>query len=149
MNINNKNTWFEEELKKLENDNDVMAYKYILDFSETVLDILDKKGIKNKNKFLANQLGTSPAYISKLFNGKTNFTVKKLLEIANAVNYKLELNLRPKLVAVSQTANSTISINAFGKIENVSKDNLNEPVDVTAQKTYAFTTGGDNPSKAA
>lgn len=149
MNINDKTTWFEEELKKLENDNDVMAYKYILDFSETVLDILDKKGIKNKNKFLANQLGTSPAYISKLFNGKTNFTVKKLIEIANAVDYKLEINLRPKLVAVSQTANSTISINASGKIENVSKENLNEPVDVTAQNIFAFTAGGDNPSKAA
>ena len=149
MNINDKTTWFEEELKKLENDNDVMAYKYILDFSETVLDILDKKGIKNKNKFLANQLGTSPAYISKLFNGKTNFTVKKLLEIAKAIDYKLEINLRPKLVAVSQTANSTISINASGKIENVSKDILNEHVYVTAQKTYAFTTSGDNSSRAA
>ena len=149
MQIIDKTSWFEQELKKLENNNDALAFKYILDFSENVLDILDKKGVKNKNKYLAKKLGASPAYISKLFNGKTNFTVKKLLEIAKAVDYRLEINLRPKLVAVSQTANSTISINASGKIENVSKDNLNERVDVTAQKTYAFTASGDNSLRAA
>lgn len=100
MNITDKSTWFESELKKLEKDNDAIAYKHILDFSETVLSILDKKGIKNKNKFLAKNLKVSPAYISKLFNGNTNFTVKKLVEIASVIDYELSITLRPKLSSV-------------------------------------------------
>ena len=128
MNINDKTSWFEEELKKLENNNDALAYKYILDFSENVLEILDTKEVKNKNKFLANKLGTSPAYISKLFNGKTNFTVKKLVEIAKAVDYELIIKLRPKLVSVSTSTVYTMSINAIDNTEsyptNGSKKNL-------------------------
>lgn len=111
MNINDKTSWFEEELKIIENNNDALSYKYILDFSETVLDILDKKGIKNKNKFLAKKLGTSPAYISKLFNGKTNFTVKKLVEISKAVDNELVIKLRPRLVVITASPVYTMSIN--------------------------------------
>jgi transcriptional regulator with XRE-family HTH domain len=148
MKINDKSSWFEEELKKLENNNDALVYKYILDFSENVLIILNKNGIKNKNKFLAKKLNVSPAYISKLFNGKTNFTVKKLVEIANAVDYKLEINLRPKLVAVSQTANSTISINAQGKINNYLKDQTGS-VDIPAHKLFAFTATIEESAKVA
>lgn len=148
MNINDKTSWFEKELKKLENNNDALAYKFILDFSETVLNILDNKGIKNKNKFLANKLGTSPAYISKLFNGKTNFTVKKLVEISKAVDYELVINLRPKLIAISQSADSTISINTLGKIERLFRDEHNESVNVPANNTFALSSS-DTSSRVA
>jgi len=131
MNINDKTSWFEKELKKLENNSDALAYKYILDFSENVLGILDKQGIKNKNKFLANKLGTSPAYISKLFNGKTNFTVKKLIEIAKAVDYKLEINLRPKLSAIQVSPCTTIQLNS-GILTTIEDRNYNNTEYITA-----------------
>lgn len=147
MDINDKTSWFEKELKKLENNTDALAYKYILDFSENVLEILDKQGIKNKNKFLANKLGTSPAYISKLFNGKTNFTVKKLVAISKAVDYELVINLRSKL-SVSHSANSSISINTLGKIERLFKDKQSEPVNISASNTFALSSN-DTTSRVA
>lgn len=92
----NKSDWFKKEIEKLDKDIDSLTYKYVLDFSENVYKILDKKGIKNKNKFLAEKLNCSPAYITKMFNGKSNFTIKKLIEISNTIEYGLEINMRPK-----------------------------------------------------
>ena len=91
MKIIDKKEWFEKELKKLDNDIDSLSYKYVLDFSENILEILSKKGIQNKNKYLAKKLNCSPAYISKLFNGRSNFTVRKLVELAKAVDYELKI----------------------------------------------------------
>lgn len=134
MNINDKTSWFEKELKKLENNTDALAYKYILDFSENVLEILDKQGIKNKNKFLSSKLGTSPAYISKLFNGKTNFTVKKLVEIAKTIDYKLEINLRPKLSAIQVSPCTTIQLNS-GDLTTIEKKNYTNTDNISSGET--------------
>ena len=48
MKIVDKKDWFGKELKKLDKNVDSLAYKYILEFSENILEILDKNGIKNK-----------------------------------------------------------------------------------------------------
>jgi len=142
--IVDKKDWFDKELKRLDKDIDSLAYKYILDFSENVLEILDKKGIKNKNKFLANKLGSSPAYISKLFNGKTNFTVKKLVEIAKAVEYDLVINLRPKLVVVSASPVYTMSVNSTGKLESYPNGKL-----IIESNNSAFTSTSIKEPQAA
>lgn len=144
MKIVDKKDWFDKELKRLDKDIDSLAYKYILDFSENVLEILDKKGIKNKNKFLANKLGSSPAYISKLFNGKTNFTVKKLVEIAKAVEYDLVINLRPKLVVVSASPVYTMSVNSTGKLESYPNGKL-----IIESNNSAFTSTSIKEPQAA
>jgi transcriptional regulator with XRE-family HTH domain len=117
MKIIDKNEWFEKELKKLDNDIESLSYKYVLDFSENVLEILNQKGIKNKNKHLAKRLNCSPAYISKLFNGRSNFTIKKLVEIAQVIGCDLDIRLRHKLVEVSSQV-YTASINVNGKLVN-------------------------------
>lgn len=126
-----KSNWFENEIKKLDNNLDSFTFKYILDFSEDILKILDDKGIKNKNKYLAKKLGCSPAYISKLFNGKSNFTVRKLVELANAVNYDLNISLRPKLAVVKASPVFTTSINVKGELENFAAMKPNVPVRMT------------------
>lgn len=128
MKILDKKDWFEQELKKLDHNIDSITYKYILDFSENVLEILEKKGIKNKNKFLAKKLNCSPANISKLFNGKSNFTVKKLIELSQAVNSKLDIVLRPNLAVIQNPSTFTVSINTGGQLENYSSFKANEPV---------------------
>ncbi len=135
MNVNNSTSWFAEELKKLENDNDALAYKYILDFSETVLSILDEKGIKYKNRYLAQKLDTSPAYITKLFNGKTNFTVKKLVEIAKAVDYELDIKLRAKLVAIAESSVYILKSNTSDRTPLV---NVTDSVSASAADSYAI-----------
>lgn len=107
-----KSDWFKEEIEKLDNNIDSLTYKYVLDYSENVYEILNKKGIKNKNKFLATQLNCSPAYITKIFNGRSNFTIKKLIEIANALEYKLEINMTPKMSNVIISSDDHFEIKA-------------------------------------
>jgi len=122
-----KTDWFEKEIKRLDKNPDSLTFKYILEFSENILEILDKKGIKNKNKYLAKKLKCSPAYISKLFNGRSNFTVKKLIELSEAVGYDLNISLRHRLVEISSTVFTT-SINVKDQLENYSVFNPDESV---------------------
>jgi len=123
-----KTDWFQKELKRLDKNPDSLTFKYILEFSENILEILEKKGIRNKNKFLAKKLNCSPAYISKLFNGRSNFTIRKLVEIASAIDSELVINLRPKLVEVKSSPVFIASINVSVGLENYSSFKANEPV---------------------
>jgi len=128
MKILDKKDWFEQELKKLDHNTDSLTYKYVLDFSENVLEILENKGIKNKNKFLAKRLSCSPAYISKLFNGRSNFTIKKLVQIASVIDTELIIKLRPKLVEVKSSPDFTTSIKIGGDLSSYSSFKANESV---------------------
>lgn len=136
MIINDKSSWFESELEKLEKDTDALAYKYILDFSEDVLAALERNGIKNKNKFLAKKLGVSPAYISKLFNGRTNFTVKKLVEISKAIDCELKLYLQTKLVVLKEAEVCSVSVNESGLLETITIDpaTKTDPISISANQ---------------
>jgi len=110
--------WFKKEIEKLNKDIDSLTYKYVLEFSENVYEILERKGIKNKNKYLAEKLNCSPAYITKIFNGNANFTIKKMIEIAAALEFDLEINLRPKLKSVVGSLNGNFRIEGGLKREN-------------------------------
>lgn len=134
MLINDKSSWFESELEKLEKDSDALAYKYILDFSEDVLAALDRKGIKNKNKYLAKKLGVSPAYISKLFNGRTNFTVKKLVEISKAIDCELKLYLQTKLVVLKEAEVYSVSVSESGELVSIPVKSSSSSVSISANQ---------------
>lgn len=146
MKVIDRKSWFEKELEKQNNNLDSLTYKYVLEFSENILDILNKKNIKNKNKYLAKILKCSPAYISKLFNGRANFTVRKLVELSIAVDYDLSINLRPKLVQIQVPSLFTFSVNVQGRLENYSSDSdqktvgldsIPEPLEVTERESVA------------
>lgn len=130
-----KSNLFENEIKRLDNNLDSLTFKYILNFSEDVLKILDKQGIKNKNKYLAKKLSCSPAYITKLFNGKSNFTVRKLIEISRAVDYNLNISLKPKLIEYQIPAEYTASINIKSWPDNFSAYKEIEKMSFTAEST--------------
>ncbi len=139
MKIINKKEWFAKELKKLDNNVDSLTYKYILDFSENILEILDKKGIKNKNKYLAKKLKCSPANISKLFNGRSNFTIRKLVELSSAVDYDLSISLRPKLAVLQVPSESAVIINVSGQLVNFSKIGERQSVQTVTSSEFFIT----------
>jgi transcriptional regulator with XRE-family HTH domain len=130
MEILDRKDWFDKEIKKLDNNLDSLTYKYVLDFSETILEILDKNKVKNKNKYLSKKLKCSPAYISKLFNGRSNLTVRKLIELSKAVDYELKINLRPKLVQIQLPVLYTFSVNVQGRLENYASDGDQQTVEL-------------------
>ena len=136
MKIIDKKDWFEKELTKLDENVDSLAYKYILEFSENILGILEKKGIKNKNKFLAKKLKCSPAYISKLFNGRSNFTVKKLVELSAAVDYDLNISMGAKLTVVQTPSESPAIINVDGQLRNISGIGEQKTIQVASSSEF-------------
>lgn len=72
-------------------------------------------------KTLAEKLGTSAAYISRVFRGDTNLTIESMVKLARATGAKVEIKLTPELATVStattHTSNSEpIAEFIFGKL---------------------------------
>jgi transcriptional regulator with XRE-family HTH domain len=49
---------------------------------------------------LAEKIGSSPAYVTKILRGDTNFTLDSMVKIANALGCELTIGLQPLLTAV-------------------------------------------------
>ncbi len=80
-------TWFEKKLEQFENDFDFRLESIILDITEKICEKIEQKKI-NRSEF-AEVLGVSKPAVTKILNGSSNFTLRTLLSIADA----LELNL--------------------------------------------------------
>lgn len=50
---------------------------------------------------LAEKIGTSPAYITKILRGETNFTLDTMVKVAEALGCELTIGLRPKAKSAS------------------------------------------------
>jgi transcriptional regulator with XRE-family HTH domain len=57
---------------------------------------MKKLGMRNKD--LAETIGTSPAYISKVLRGDANYTVETMAKLAHAVNADLDIRMYDKPV---------------------------------------------------
>lgn len=47
---------------------------------------------------LANKIDSSPAYVTKVFRGDTNFTIETMVKLASAVDGELHIQIIPKNV---------------------------------------------------
>lgn len=63
---------------------------------------MDRLGVSRSE--LARRLGTSPAYVTKILRGDTNFTLGSLAKIAEALGSRLELRLEPAAPAAGGPA---------------------------------------------
>lgn len=82
---------------------------------------------------LAQKLGTSPAYITKVFRGDSNFTIETMVKLASATGTQLDIQLkttpnvsklwdmsrtsRPQLRLVSQQTFTRVNTTAWGESE--------------------------------
>ncbi len=73
---------------------------------------LDKyrKFSEYSNKDLAEKLGTSAAYISKVFRGDSNLTIESMVKAARAANAELQINLIPNEVLSSKWLDKVIEL---------------------------------------
>ena len=62
-----------------------------LHYSVALNKLFLKKGISQTE--LANKIGTSPAYITKIFRGDTNFTIETMVKLARAVEGELHIDI--------------------------------------------------------
>ena len=76
---------------------------------------------------LAQRIGTSPAYVTKVLNGRTNFTIFSMASLAHAVGRKVTIRLEDEEAAeqsVSTTATFTgAAAPARGRLTLISKHN--------------------------
>jgi len=68
--------------------------KVKLDFTVQLQELMEKKGI-NKAQ-LARSVGKSGPYITKIMKGECNFTIESMVELADAIDGKLELHVVPR-----------------------------------------------------
>ncbi|MBV8277743.1 MAG: helix-turn-helix transcriptional regulator [Verrucomicrobia bacterium] len=65
----------------------------ILDFTESIAERLEVLGLSRTD--LANKMGISPAFITKLMCGKNNFTIRTMVKVARALACELTVDLLP------------------------------------------------------
>lgn len=115
-------TWFEKKLEQFENDFDFRMESIILDITEKVCEKMEQKNI-NRAEF-AKVLGVSRPAVTKILNGSSNFTLRTLLSIADA----LELNL-----AVQFEEKETVSTAETSVYFGISSD----AIDANTESLYA------------
>ena len=64
-----------------------------LDFTEAVYQRMTTLGLTKSQ--LAERLGTSPAYVTKILGGEANFTLKTMVRLARALEAGVAVHLVP------------------------------------------------------
>lgn len=80
---------FKQLIQKSKQSDSFWIEKAILEFTS---DIYQEMKRQNKtNADMARILGTSPAYITKVFSGNANFTIQSMVKISRALNCRLHV----------------------------------------------------------
>jgi transcriptional regulator with XRE-family HTH domain len=87
-------TWLEEKYDLWAEDPEFLTEEKILDFTERVVLEMGKKEITRAQ--LADSLGKSKAFVTKLLKGDANMTIKTMVTVAQALGCSLHLDLYPK-----------------------------------------------------
>ncbi len=84
------------EIEKLEtsHDPDFELYGVLLDVTEGIVKRMIDQGVRRTD--LAERLGTSRAYVTKLLDGQENMTLKTLVRVANALEMKVDAKFVPR-----------------------------------------------------
>jgi len=83
-----RETW-----EKAERDPDIQKELAILEFTEELTHVMREQGISGSE--LARRVGTSQAYISRVLNGGTNFTLGSMTKLAAGLGMELRTHLAP------------------------------------------------------
>jgi transcriptional regulator with XRE-family HTH domain len=76
-----------------------------LDFAKELNKIRNKTNVNGKT--LAQRLGTSAAYISRVLRGDTNLTIESMVKLARATGAKVEIKLTHDAVAAGPVVTNT------------------------------------------
>lgn len=92
--MNTTHHGFGERLAKARNSLKFAVTRAILDFTEQVVGRMTSIGM-NKAQ-LADRLNTSPAYVTKMLRGETNFTLETMVKVLRCLESELEIRVCPK-----------------------------------------------------
>jgi len=87
---------FDRWMNDAEKSEDFQVEKLILHFTEEVFAVMKARNLSQAD--LARKLDKSPAYVSKMLAGETNFTLRSLVRIARALDLRLQLGLVDRFI---------------------------------------------------
>lgn len=85
--------WMKEKLERYKDTFDFKLEELILDITEEMCRAMEEKGIGRAE--LADELGVSRAFVSKLLNGTPNLTIKTLMKMTDALGRELSIKMPP------------------------------------------------------
>jgi len=85
---------YESLLTNLDDSVEYWAEGAVLDFTGDLARLMDANDISRAE--LAKRVGTSPAYITKIFSGQANFTIETMTKFALALDHALRIHVAPK-----------------------------------------------------
>ena len=86
--------WFERKLAASKDTPEYELEWLLLDIEEALHTSMEAQGITRSE--LADRLGTSRAFITKLLGGQENLTLKTLVRVANALEMKVDARFVPR-----------------------------------------------------
>ena len=117
-------------LRKARQGQSYKREKIVLALTEEMITLMHQQGI-NKSA-LAERLGTSKPYITKIMSGSANFTLDSMIQIADALGSELSIHLTGKdcdtlwIDARKETASKTIKKNSCPTWEGWRSDEMLE-----------------------
>ena len=89
-----KNHWGDEQSEILRHDADYELEVLLLEINELIVGRMEELGWRKVD--LANRLGVSRPFVTKLLDGNGNLTLKTLVKITNVLGLKLRVNTLPR-----------------------------------------------------
>lgn len=88
--------WFLENLEKVQNTFDYRLENILLDVGEDIALFMEEKKLSRAQ--LAQRLGVSRAYVTKILNGNPNLTIKTLLRLSDVLEKDLKISFWSKYI---------------------------------------------------
>ncbi len=89
-----KDSTFEELFREAEKSLTYWVEGAILDFTEELCREMESQGVSRAE--LARRIGSSPAYVTKILRGNSNFTLSSMVRISRALDREVRIHLAPK-----------------------------------------------------
>jgi len=88
--------WFSQRLEEYREDSEFILEELVLDVTEQICAAMAEQDIPRSE--LAQRLGVSRAYVTKLLNGHGNMTLRTLVEVAHALGgaMNVSMSVRPQ-----------------------------------------------------
>jgi len=106
-------SWLTSKIEKFSKEEDYILEKNILKITEQISIRLHELGLSKKD--LAGRMHVSQAHITKLLNGKNNFTLKTLVKISKLLDVELNIEMSNQEEHTTEWFDS-VSLNSFDDI---------------------------------
>lgn len=97
---------FKDTFKEAEERDEFLTELAILEFTSQLNRLMKEKNISKVE--LARRLGTSPAYVTKVFRGDANFTMHSMVKLARVLGGRFVPGVVENIAAAPQVKNNVI-----------------------------------------